>query len=153
MIIKLNIDDENALALKNNTKRVDVRANIQDTNDYDKLKKGDTIEYFSNKLGIFYAKVKEVNHYQTLKELFTLEGTRYTTSINNKETIKNKGFYAIHIEYLYSENTVWEELYDKAKRVRNPRDISGMISAGHGAGDRGRAGRHRAGAYRGRDRI
>ncbi len=130
MIIKLNIDEENALAFKNNTKRIDVRVNNKNSKDYDKLKKGDVIEYFSDNLGIFYARVKEVNHYQTLEELFALEGTRYTTSINDEETIKNNGFYAIHIEYLYSENTVWEELYEKAKCVRNPRDVSGMISAG-----------------------
>src|SRR5699024_8023872 len=36
----------------------------------------------------------------------------------------------IHIEYLYCKNTVWEELYEKAKSVRKPRDVSGMISAG-----------------------
>ena len=74
-----------------------------------------------------------------------LEGTRYTTSSTNdkdeeikndekigdyKETIKQNGVYAIHIEYLYSENTVWEELYEKAKNVRNKKDISGMISSG-----------------------
>lgn len=37
---------------------------------------------------------------------------------------------AIHIEYLYCKNTVWEELYEKARSVRKPRDVSGMISAG-----------------------
>lgn len=47
-----------------------------------------------------------------------------------KKQLKKSGVFAIHIEYLYSENTVWEELYEKAKNVRNPRDISGMISAG-----------------------
>ena len=51
-----------------------------------------------------------------------LEGTRYiTSSTNDKEeairnvskldeyedAIKKNGVYAIHIEYLYSENTVW----------------------------------------------
>ena len=86
-----------------------------------------------------------VNHYNSLEELFTLEGTRYTTSSTNdkeeairnvsrldgyEEAIKKNGVYAIYIEYLYSENTVWEELYEKAKSVRNPRDVSGMISAG-----------------------
>lgn len=38
--------------------------------------------------------------------------------------------FTIHIKYLYSENTVWEELYEKAQSVRIPRDISGLISAG-----------------------
>ena len=146
MTMKLNINDIAALAIKNKTKRVEIRANkLNGEHDYSKLNENDVIEFTSNNLGAFYVKVKEVNHYETLEELFTLEGTRYTTSsTNNKEeaiknvskldgyedAIKKNGVYAIHIEYLYSENTVWEELYEKAKNIRNPRDVSGMISAG-----------------------
>ena len=146
MIMKLNINDRAALAIKNKTKRVEIRANKENSeHDYSKLKQNDIIELTSNNLGVFYVKVKEVNHYETLEELFSLEGTRYTTSSTNdkEEAIKNvskldgfeeainkNGVYAIHIEYLYSENTVWEELYEKAKNVRNPRDVSGTISAG-----------------------
>ncbi len=146
MIIKLNINDRAALAIKNKTKKVEIRANKENSeHDYSKLKQNDVIEFTSNNVGTFYVKVKEINHYKTLEELFTLEGTKYTTSsINDKqeaiknvnkldgyeEAIKKNGVYAIHIEYLYSENTVWEELYEKAKNIRNPKDISGMISAG-----------------------
>ena len=142
MIIKLNINDRAALAIKNNTKRVEIRAYKKD---YSKLKKNDIIEFNSDKLGIFYVKVKEVNYYKTLEELFTMEGTRYTTSSTNdkdeaiknvnkidgyKDIIKEKGVFAIHIEYLYSENTVWEELFDKANSVRCDREVSGLINAG-----------------------
>ncbi len=146
MIIKLNINDKEALAIKNKTKKVEIRANKENSaQDYSKLKQNDVIEFTSNNVGTFYVKVKEINHYKTLEELFALEGTKYTTSsINDKqeaiknvnkldgyqEAIKKNGVYAIHIEYLYSENTVWEELYEKAKNIRNPKDISGMISAG-----------------------
>ena len=146
MIMKLNINDRAALAIRNDTKRVEIRANKENSEyDYSKLKENDIIEFTSNDLGVFYVKVKEVNHYDSLEELFTLEGTRYTTSSTNdkeeairnvsrldgyEEAIKKNGVYAIYIEYLYSENTVWEELYEKAKSVRNPRDVSGMISAG-----------------------
>ena len=146
MIMKLNINDRAALAIKNNTKRVEIRANKENSeHDYSKLKQNDIIEFTSNNLGVFYVKVKEVNHYDSLEELFTLEGTRYTTSSTNdkeatirnvskldgyQETIKKNGVYAIHIEYLYSENTVWEEMADKARSVMNRRDVSGMISAG-----------------------
>ena len=80
MIIELNINDRAALAIKNNTKRVEIRAYKKD---YSKLKKNDIIEFNSDKLGIFYVKVKEVNYYKTLDELFTMEGTRYTTSSTN----------------------------------------------------------------------
>ena len=142
-ILKLEINDRAAKAIKNNTKRVEIRANKNDK--YKKLKNGDVIQFSSNYLGVFYVKVKEVNYYKTLEELFTLEGTKYTTSstddkeeaINNvnkisdyKEVIKEKGVFAIHIEYLHSENNVWEELYTKAKNIRFPHHVSGMIEAG-----------------------
>ena len=146
MIMKLNINDRAALAIKNKTKRVEIRANKENSeHDYSKLKENDIIEFTSNNLDVFYVKVKEVNHYNSLEELFTLEGTRYTTSSTNdkeeaiknvskldgyEEAIKKNGVYAIYIEYLYCENSVWDELYEKAKNVRNPRDVSGMISAG-----------------------
>ena len=146
MIMKLNINDRAALAIKNNTKRIEIRANKENgRHDYSNLKENDIIEFTSNNLGAFYVKVKEVNHYDTLEELFTLEGTRYTTSSTNdkeeaiknvnkldgyEDAIKKNGVYAIHIEYLHSENTIWEELYEKAKNIRNSRDVSGMISAG-----------------------
>lgn len=122
MIMKLNINDRTALAIKNNTKRVEIRANKENSeHDYSILKENDVIEFTSNNLGVFYVKVKEVNHYDSLDELFTLEGTKYTTSSTNdkEEAIKNvnkldgyekainkNGVFAIHIEYLYSENTV-----------------------------------------------
>lgn len=146
MMIKLNINDRAALAIKNNTKRVEIRENKKDDgHNYSNLKENDIIEFTSNNLGVFYVKVKEVSHYASLDELFTLEGTKYTVSSTNdkNEAIKNinkldgyevaikeNGVYAIHIEYLYCKNTVWEELYEKAKSVRRPRDVSGMISAG-----------------------
>ena len=143
MIKKLNINDRAALAIKNKTKKVEIRAGGK--YDYSKLSADDIIEFNSNNLGILYVKVKNVNYYKSLDELFMLEGTRYTTSSTNdkEEAIKNvekisdyknrireNGVYAIHIKYLYSENTIWEELYNKAKNIRNNRKVSGMISAG-----------------------
>ena len=140
--MKLDINDRAALAIKNNTKRVEIRANTNGK-DFSLLKENDILEFNSEVLGIFYVKVKEVNHYDSIEELLTLEGTKYTTSstddfneavksINSingyKEEIKKSGVYAIHIKYLYSENTVWEELYEKAKSVIDPKDISGLIS-------------------------
>lgn len=146
MIMKLNINDRAANAIKNNTKRVEIRANKDNSiHDYSKLKPNDIIEFTSNNLGIIYVKVKEVNYYKSLDELFMMEGTRYTTSSTNdkdeaikninklngyEEAISKKGVYAIHIEYLYSEDTIWEELYEKANNVRNSREVSGMINAG-----------------------
>ena len=145
MVYKLNINDRAALAIKNKTKRVEIRANKKGKIDYSKIVSNDIIEFTSNSLVVFYAEVKKINYYKSLEELFTLEGTRYTTSSTNdydeaiknvykldgyEEAIKSFGVFAIHIEYLYSENTIWKELYEKAKNVRNSRDASKMISAG-----------------------
>lgn len=142
MIYKLDINDRAALAIKNKTKRIEIRANEGNIN---KIKIDDIIQFNSNNIGIFYTKVKEINYYESIEKLLTLEGTRYTTSstddyleavqsINNIDDydnlIKKNGVYAIHIEYLYSENTVWDELCEKANNVRNKREISDMISAG-----------------------
>lgn len=52
MIMKLNINDRAALAIKNNTKRVEIRANKENSeHDYSKLKQNDIIEFTSNNLG------------------------------------------------------------------------------------------------------
>ena len=110
--MKLKINDRAALAIKNNTKRVEIRTN-NGKYDYSKLNINDIIEFTSNNLGIFYCKVEEVNYYKTLEELLTLEGTRYTTSSTNdydeairnvnkidgyEESIKKNGVFAIHIK-------------------------------------------------------
>ena len=143
---KLNINNRAATAIKNNTKRIEIRANKDNSkHDYNTMNIGDVIEFSNEDNNVFYAKVKEVNYYKTLEDLLTFEGTRYTTSstndyndaINNiykidgyKEAIYKNGVYAIHIEYLYSKDTVWEELYEIAKNIRNAREVSNMISAG-----------------------
>lgn len=144
MLLSLNINDRAALAIKNGTKRIEIRAN-KNGKKYNELKYNDVIEFTSKSNGVFYARVKEVNYYSSLEELLMLEGTRYTTSstndyneaieniykIDNYESlIKRNGVYAIHIEYLYSESTVWDELYEKAKNIKNEREVSGMIYAG-----------------------
>ncbi len=144
MILKLNINDRAALAIKRKDKNVEIRAG-KDNCDYEKLKYGDIIKFDSEVLGIFYVKVLKVNYYKTLEELLMLEGTRYTTSSTNdyneaiknvykingyEKRIKENGVYAIHIEYLYSENTVWEELALKAEGIRYEKEVSNMILAG-----------------------
>jgi ASC-1-like (ASCH) protein len=59
--------------------------------------------------------VKDVNHYKTIEELLTLEGTRYTLSSTNdfnegvksinsisnyKESMIKNGVYAIHLDFI-----------------------------------------------------
>lgn len=146
MTIKLNINDRAAIAIKNKTKRVEIRTNTANCKyDFNNLNSGDIIEFSSNNLGVFYVKVKETNFYKTIEELLVSEGTKYAVSSTNdyneaikniyklngyKDAIKNNGVYAIHIEYLHSKNDVWKELYDCAFNARSPRELSGMISSG-----------------------
>ena len=48
MIMKLNINDRAALAIKNGTKRIEIRANKNNKHDYSSLKENDIIEFTSN---------------------------------------------------------------------------------------------------------
>ena len=58
MIMKLDINYREALAIKNKTKRVEIRGNKENSeHDYSRLKENDIIEFTSNNLGIFYVKV------------------------------------------------------------------------------------------------
>lgn len=142
MILKIN--DRAAKAIKDGLKRVELRVYKGDK-DYSKLKHGDVLNFVSQNGESFFCKVLEVNHYDSAEELFTLEGTKYTTSSTNdfdtaveninkidgyQEAIKEYGIYAIHIEYLYSDQLIWEQLLDKATKIRNDRDVSKMINAG-----------------------
>ena len=100
--------------IKNKTKRVEIRVTKLDENhfDYCILKSRDEIEFQSYDGEIINCLVGDVNHYDSIEELLTLEGTRYTLSSTNdfkagvksinsingyEEAIKVKGVYAIHI--------------------------------------------------------
>lgn len=80
--------------------------------DYDILKSGDEIEFQSYDGEIINCLVGDVNHYDSIEELLTLEGTRYTLSSTNdfkagvksinsingyEEAIRVNGVYAVHI--------------------------------------------------------
>lgn len=101
-------------AIKNRTKRVEIRATKLGHNhfDYGVLKSGDIIEFKSYDGDIINCLVSDINHYDSIEELLTLEGTKYilsstndfkegVKSINNlngyQEAIKVNGVYAIHI--------------------------------------------------------
>lgn len=110
----LDINPRAFKAIKEKTKRVEIRATKLGTNhfDYSILKPNDIIIFTSNdeKLKCL---ITEINWYKSIEELLTLEGTKYTLSstndyeagiksINNldgyKEAIPVNGVYAIHIE-------------------------------------------------------
>ena len=117
--MKYNFDINNRAfnAIKNGSKRVEIRATKLGDNhfDYGTLKTGDTIEFTSYDGDTIKCLVGDVNHYDSIEELLVLEGTRYTLSSTNdfdegvksinsitgyKEAIKVNGVYAIHVSYI-----------------------------------------------------
>lgn len=117
MKYNFDINDRAFNAIKNGTKRVEIRVTKLGNNhfDYGVLKIGDTIEFKSFSGDIINCLVEDVNHYDSIEELLTLEGTRYTLSSTNdfnkgvesinsingyKEAMKVNGVYAIHIKYI-----------------------------------------------------
>lgn len=117
MKYNFDINDRAFNAIKNGTKRVEIRVTKLGDNhfDYGVLKSGDTIEFKSFSGDIINCLVEDVNHYDSIEELLTLEGTRYTLSSTNdfnkgvesinsingyKEAMKVNGVYAIHIKYI-----------------------------------------------------
>jgi len=104
-------------AIKNNLKRIEIRATKNGNGhfDYSVIKPNDYINFISYDNGKIKCIVKEINWYESIEKLLMLEGTRYTLSSTNdyedgiksinsingyKDAIKCNGVYAIHIEYL-----------------------------------------------------
>ena len=56
MVYKLNINDKAALAIKNKTKRIEIRANKKGKINYSEIGSNDIIEFTSNNLGVFLLK-------------------------------------------------------------------------------------------------
>ena len=144
MKYNLNLNERAFNAIVNKTKRIEIRTNTGNT-DYSKMNKGDLIVFKNEKNEKIACKIIEINHYKAIEELIMLEGTRYTTSSTNdyeesiksinslngyQDAIKKYGVYAIHIEFLYSEDNIWLELLNKAKEVQNSRSVSDNIDAG-----------------------
>ena len=114
--MRYNFDINNRAfkAIKNKTKRVEIRVTKLGDNhfDYSIINNNDIIEFKSYDGEIINCLVGDVNHYDSIEELLTLEGTRYTLSSTNdfkagvksinsingyEEAIKVNGVYAIHI--------------------------------------------------------
>lgn len=141
----LNLNDRAFNAIKNGTKRVEIRANTCDS-DFSSYAIGDVILFKNSEEKTINSRITEINKYDSIENLLMLEGTKYTLSstdsyeegirsINSlngyEEAIKESGVYAIHIEYLYSDEDVWQELYDKALEKQKICDIENtFISAG-----------------------
>ena len=117
MKYNFDINDRAFNAIKKGTKRVEIRVTKLGDNhfDYGILKNGDIIEFKSYDGETINCLVGNVNHYDSIEELLTLEGTRYTLSSTNdfnkgvesinsingyKEAMKVNGVYAIHIKYI-----------------------------------------------------
>ena len=134
----LDLNDRAFNAIKDKTKRVEIRANTEN-NDYSKYEVGDIIVFSNSENKTINCKIKEINKYESIEKLLMLEGTKYTLSstddyddgiksINSlkgyEKSIKENGVYAIHIEYLYSDDDIWNELYNKALEKQKLCDLS-----------------------------
>ena len=114
MEYNLDINNRAFNAIKNGTKRVEIRTTKLGNNhfNYSILKPQDHIIFTSNDENL-KCNITEINWYKSIEELLTLEGTRYTLSSTNdyeagiksinsidgyQEAIKVNGVYAIHIE-------------------------------------------------------
>ena len=134
--MKYNFDINNRAfkAIKNGTKRVEIRVTKLGDNhfDYGVLKKEDLIEFKSYDGESITCRVQDVNHYDSIEELLTMEGTRYTLSSTNdfnegvksinsidgyKDAMKVNGVYAIHIEYPKLSDFIYE--YKSKKKIKN----------------------------------
>lgn len=117
MIYNFDVNSRAFNAIKNKTKRVEIRVTKLGENhfDYSVLKNGDIIKFTSYDGDIINCIVGDVNHYNSIEELLTLEGTRYTLSSTNdfnegiksinsingyKDAMKVNGVYAIHISLI-----------------------------------------------------
>ena len=115
MEYNFDINNRAFKAIKERRKRVEIRATKVGNNhfDYGILKMNDIIHFNSFDNEKIDCIITDVNWYETIEELLTLEGTRYTLSstddfnegvesINSlngyREAIKNNGVYAIHIK-------------------------------------------------------
>lgn len=141
----LDLNDRAFNAIINKTKRIEIRANTKNNN-YSKYEVGDIIVFNNSENKTINCRIKEINKYESIEQLLTLEGTKYTLSSTNnyedgiksinslngyKESIKENGVYAIHIEYLYSDENIWDELYNKALEKQKLCNLSNnFIEAG-----------------------
>lgn len=134
----LDLNDRAFNAIKNGTKRIEIRANTGD-NDFSKYEIGDIIVFKNSENRTINCKIKEINKYDSVENLLMQEGTRYTLSSTNDynegiksinsfngyaEAIKVSGVYAIHIKYLYCDDEIWQELYNKALEKQKLCDLS-----------------------------
>ncbi len=134
----LSLNNRAFNAIINKTKRIEIRVNTGN-DDYSQYEIGDIIVFNNSNNEKINCKIIEINKYNSIQELLILEGTKYTLSSTNdykegirfinslngyEESIKKNGIYAIHIDYLYSDDDIWRELYNKAIEKQKVCDIS-----------------------------
>ena len=117
MEYSFDINNRAFKAIKERRKRVEIRATKIGENhfDYSKLKENDIINFTSFDGNTLKCIIGDVNWYNSIEELLTMEGTRYTLSSTNdfnegvksinslngyEEAIKINGVYAIHMRPL-----------------------------------------------------
>ena len=85
----LNLNDRAFNAIKNKTKRIEIRANTGNT-DCSQFEIGDIIIFANSNNETINCKITEINKYGSIQELLMIEGTRYTLSSTNDYDDSNK---------------------------------------------------------------
>ena len=112
----LDINDRAFLAIKEERKRVEIRANTNFSDiDYSNFKVNDTIQFYNSNNEILRCEITKINWYKDVENLLQKEGTLYTLSSTNdyklglksiysltgyRESIPKNGVYAIHIKLI-----------------------------------------------------
>lgn len=131
---QLDINDRAFLAIKNGTKKVEIRVTTDKLKkDYGKYQVGEYVTFINSNSERLKCIIKEINWYKNERELLTLEGTKLTLSSTNDieegiksinsyknytEGIKKNGIYAIHIEPVINnifDMKLQKEYYDYIK--------------------------------------
>jgi len=111
---ELKINDRAFKAIKDGRKKVEIRVTKVGTGfDYSILKVGDFINFTSYDKEKMICEIVKINWYETIEELLTKEGTKYTLSSTDDfdegvksiksfdgydEGMKQNGVYALHIK-------------------------------------------------------
>lgn len=132
-IYDFDLNDRAFNSIQNGTKKVEIRVTKLDGSfDYSVLKENDLVRFTNSKNKRIKCRIVKINWYQTIEELLTIEGTKYTLSstddyeegiksINSfegyTESMKVNGVYAIHLEYLSVDKYSLDEFRCESENI------------------------------------
>lgn len=94
------------------------------------LEPNDVVAFVTTDNQTLLCRVLEITRYNSITELLLMEGNKHLIPDLPAGTNEATELYAIRIQYLYDPDNIWEELFEKAREVLNPRNLSSSVSAG-----------------------